>query len=151
MVIICTYELYNSVHVPVHNMPGETSLQTLLQHAKPLLNNGQYVFCTLKNIDTVKLLIDESVVLVRENEGTTLVLPKLVADEHKIPYEYIAAWITLEIHSDLAAVGLTAAFSNALAKENISCNVIAGYYHDHIFVDYRDASRALKILSSLSA
>ena len=46
-------------------------------------------------------------------------------------------------------MGLTAAFSQALAQQNISCNVVAGYYHDHIFVAESDVTRALAILQNL--
>lgn len=85
----------------------------------------------------------------QENEGITLVLPQAVADEYQLNYEYIAGWITLMVHSSLAAVGLTAAFAHALAQQNISCNVIAGYYHDHIFVADDDVQQALVILNNL--
>lgn len=61
------------------------------------------------------------------------------------------AWITLEVHSALDAVGLTAAVSHVLAKENISCNVIAAYHHDHIFVGKEDAQKALKALLKLTS
>jgi len=56
----------------------------------------------------------------------------------------------LMVHSSLAAVGLTAAFSTALASNGISCNVVAAYYHDHIFVDTRDLARAMDVLRGLA-
>ena len=87
--------------------------------------------------------------IVREEEGVTLILPQAIADNQQLKYEYIAGWITLRVHSSLAAVGLTAAFSQALAQQNISCNVVAGYYHDHIFVAESDVTRALAILQNL--
>ena len=55
------------------------------------------------------------------------------------------------MHSSLAAVGLTAAFAKALAGEGISCNVIAGFHHDHLFVAEADAERALTRLQRLAA
>ncbi|WP_367890127.1 ACT domain-containing protein [Rhodobacter calidifons] len=54
------------------------------------------------------------------------------------------------MQSDLAAVGLTAAFAGALGREGISCNVVAGYHHDHLFVPWDrrwDAMVALRALS----
>ena len=128
-------------------MSGENNLHVLLQHASPQLNPGKYVFCTLASPSSA--LSDLAVVIVREAEGVTLVLPQDAADRHGVSYEYVASWITLKIHSSLAAVGLTAAFSRALAEKGISCNVVAGYYHDHIFVGYKDTAAAMTVLSSL--
>jgi uncharacterized protein len=71
-----------------------------------------------------------------------------MADAQQSGYGYIAGWITLKVHSSFAAVGLTAAFSRALAQQNISCNVV-GYYHGYIFVAEDDVQQALVILNSL--
>jgi hypothetical protein len=86
----------------------------------------------------------------KEHEGWTIILNKTLADKLGYKYSYVAAWITLTVHSSLEAVGLTAAFSAALAKHFISCNVIAAYYHDHIFVAQKDAEKALSVLKELA-
>ena len=62
-----------------------------------------------------------------------------------------SAWITLRAHSDLAAVGLTAAFARALGDAGISCNVVAGVHHDHLFVPVARAADAMAALQALQA
>jgi hypothetical protein len=129
-------------------MTGETNLSTLLKNMTPILNEGDYVYCTISDInsiDTANILS-----LFKEVEGITVILKKEVADQFHLEYTYTAAWITLTIHSSLEATGLTAAFATALAQENISCNVVAAYYHDHIFVAKKDADRAMEALKNLS-
>jgi hypothetical protein len=54
--------------------------------------------------------------------------------------------ITLNVHSSLEAIGLTAAVAGRLALHGISANVVAAYYHDHIFVPTADAERAVVVL-----
>ena len=128
--------------------PGETNLEKLIQSMSPQLNPGEYVYLTLVDIGSIPREV--SVCEIREREGTTLIIEKNKADQLGLDYGFVCSWITLEIHSSLEAVGLTAAFSSALAKHGISCNVVAGYYHDHIFVNQNHEQAALKVLRELS-
>lgn len=114
----------------------------------PQLHEGEYVFCTVN--DPGQINLQDVICTFREKEGITLILAKETADRLQLPYTYTAAWITLTIHSSLEAVGLTAAFSKALAAAGISCNVVAAYYHDHIFVPVADAQKAMQALKSLT-
>lgn len=56
----------------------------------------------------------------------------------------------MKLHSALEAVGFIAAISHELAKAGISCNVIAAYYHDHLFVPIEEAQRTMTILNMIS-
>ncbi|WP_183577155.1 ACT domain-containing protein [Mucilaginibacter sp. X5P1] len=129
-------------------MSGETDLSTLLKNMTPLLHDGDYAFCTISSLTNIE--INEIIASFKEIEGITLILKKETADKLKLNYGYIAAWITLTVHSSLEATGLTAAFATALANEGISCNVVAAYYHDHIFVAKKDAVRAMAALERLA-
>jgi hypothetical protein len=129
-------------------MSGETNINSLLKNMTPKLNEGEYVFCTISDMANIPLA--DIVGLFKEDEGITVILKKETADRLNLSHTYIAAWITLTIHSSLEAVGLTAAFSAALAKQLISCNVVAAYYHDHIFVAKGDAEKAMQVLKDLA-
>ncbi len=129
-------------------MTGETDLLKLLQSMKPKLNEGEFVFCILDSSQTANGL--NPLCIFQEDEGTTVVVLKQQADDAALPYSVVCAWITLTVHSSLEAVGLTAAVSKALTEANISCNVVAAYYHDHIFVPIRDANQAMNVLGKLS-
>ena|ERR1043165_493227 len=129
-------------------MPGETNLSILLRSMQPKLNPGEYVFCFVVELN--KIQINDVVSIMREQEGFTVVVEKKIADQFKLSYSFVSKWITLTVHSSLEAVGLTAAFSSALANKNISCNVIAGYYHDHIFLPVEKADEAMEVLKKLA-
>ena len=79
-----------------------------------------------------------------------MILERQQAERLGLGFDYVAAWITLTVHSALDAVGLTAAFASALGDAGISCNVVAGYYHDHLFVGRADAQRAMGVLHKLA-
>lgn len=129
-------------------MTGKTDLQDMLDNLNPVLQGGEYVFVSLdKNMDIATNAILGSF---REEEGTTVILSKEKADALQLSYDYVSAWITLNVHSSLSAIGLTAKISSTLAEKGISCNIVAAYYHDHIFVDKKNADRAMDALLQLT-
>ena len=128
---------------------GETDLTKLLNSLSPELSQEEYVFCSLKgNYGDFSEL--KPIASFQETEGLTLVITKETAESHNIDFASSQCLITLKAHSSLDAVGLTAAVSRELADNQISANVIAAHYHDHIFVDSKKAEQALQILQSLS-
>ena len=130
-------------------MAGEEDLGKLLAAMQPELQPGTYVFATIEGHDIPAGL--EPIGTFRESEGTTLILPAHDAGHPAIVASKPMRQITLTVHSSLDAVGLTAAFATELARHGISANVVAGYYHDHIFVAAGDAERAVAALEGLSA
>jgi hypothetical protein len=86
---------------------------------------------------------------VAEAEGLTVIAP-LAAVRAAGMVSDPWARISLTVQSDLAAVGLTAAFAGALGAQGISCNVIAGVHHDHLFVQWERRFDAMAALEALS-
>jgi uncharacterized protein len=122
-------------------------LASLLRALEPYRRPGEYVFCTRRQAPTNL----EPVATIREDEGLTVVVLRDIADDEGWPYNYVAAMITLRVRSRLDAVGLTAVVSSLLAQAGISCNVVAGYFHDHLFVPVDRAAEALELLRRLSS
>jgi hypothetical protein len=128
-------------------MPGGKDLKTLIHELKPELNRGEYVFCQLETGED--LAHPDMLGWFREKEGTTAILPREHADALHLSYSLVCRWITLGVISSLEAVGLTSAVSQALTEARISCNVVAAYSHDHLFVPAKDAERALEVLQEM--
>ena len=124
-----------------------SNLAELLQTMQPTLSEGVYVFASVSpDTDTRSL---EPLATFREAEGLTLIVEEERARKAGLPVLFRAAWITLTVHSDLQAVGLTAAVATALAQAHISCNVVAAAFHDHLFVPVESGGEALAALQRL--
>jgi len=124
-----------------------TDLAELLRSMRPTLNPGVYAFVSLPHGTGAEPL--QPIATFREPEGLSVIV-----DERAVagrPVLFRSAWITLAVHSDLAAVGLTAAVAAALASAGISCNVVAAAFHDHLFVPVAFAEAAMSVLTALAA
>ncbi|MEU6881518.1 ACT domain-containing protein [Streptomyces sp. NPDC046712] len=128
-------------------MSAERDLARLVAGMRPELNPGRYVFATVDGPAPAGVA---PVVTIAEPEGLTLVVRQEEADAASLAYDYVAGWITLRVHSALDAVGLTAAVSHELAQAGLSCNVVAGFHHDHLFVEHARADEALALLRRLA-
>ncbi|MFP8967705.1 ACT domain-containing protein [Pokkaliibacter sp. CJK22405] len=123
-----------------------TALDELLRSMSPRLNAGVYVYARVPHEAAIPA---STLMMMREHEATTLIVPEHEASALGISPMFRCEWITLEVNSALEAVGLTAAFARALGEANISCNVVAGADHDHIFVPAGEGDNALAVLQAL--
>jgi uncharacterized protein len=128
---------------------GERDLARLLQTMQPVLNEGVYAYCVVPTHLDARAL--DALASFREREGVTVIIEETLARTAGLPIHFRAAWITLNVHSDLDAVGFTAAFARALADAGIGCNVIAAVHHDHVFVPVERTAEALASLRALQA
>ena len=130
-------------------MSGEMDLLTLLRHMEPRLDAVPYGYGLMPVGTEVPVGIDTFAVIM-EAEGVTVVAVADVLERAGIAYDGQWARISLTVHSDLAAVGLTAAIAAALARDGISANVVAGYFHDHVFVQWDRRAAAMEALRALT-
>ncbi|MBB3975439.1 hypothetical protein GGQ64_000615 [Rhizobium azooxidifex] len=131
-------------------MSGITDLDRLLSEMEPVLQDGQFVYCTVAFSEAERWWRLQPLGTFREAEGLTLILPAEVAAAHGLSSSAPMRMITLSVHSALEAVGLTAAIAAALTQAGISANVVAAFHHDHVFVPADRAQDALSALQSLS-
>jgi hypothetical protein len=124
-----------------------SDLTILLRSMEPILNTGVFCFVSVPLHTAISTIEHNS--MIREKEVITLVIEESMAERLNLRVLFRSSWITLNVHSDLNAVGLTAAFATQLGIDGISCNVIAGAFHDHIFVPVESAERAIASLQML--
>lgn len=125
---------------------GETDLDVLLRAMRPELVGNDWFFASVESPEGVNAMAT-----VREPEGVSVVVDRAEAGRIGAATTHPYRWITLRVHSALDAVGLTAAVSTELTAHGISCNVIAGAFHDHLLVPAARADEALRALAALSA
>ncbi len=129
---------------------GETDLTALLRAMHPTLSAAEYGFGTLPSDRPVPEGL-RPFATIAEDEGSTLVAPAADLASAGVPHSPGWARISLSVHSSLSAVGLTARIASALAEVGISANVVAGYFHDHFFVQWPRRHDAMAVLARLGA
>jgi hypothetical protein len=129
-------------------MAAITELRALLKEMRATLHPGTYVFCTWKDDSPPPFPV---IGTFREAEGLTLILDEARALAEGLPVSYRAAWITLQVHSDLHAVGFLAEVTRVLAAAGIACNVVSAVNHDHLFVPADRSADAVRVLEQLEA
>ncbi|MHA7885320.1 ACT domain-containing protein [Nitratireductor rhodophyticola] len=120
----------------------------MLSGMTPVLDEDTYIFCSVRP-DVAQTLFSDARGIFIEEEGTTLVLSLERAAALGFDTGMPMRLIVLRVHSALDGVGLTAAVATALAEEDIPCNVIAAFHHDHIFVPGNQAEKALLVLQDV--
>lgn len=131
------------------SMNGIRDLSSLLENLEPRHIPGEFVFCSIDSRN-LQSLGNTPLLIFRESEGITVIVPKEIAVQHSLSFENTWGLLILSVHSNLEAVGLLAAVTKALAASGISVNVVSAYYHDHLFVPYSKVYDALQILEEIS-
>jgi len=129
-------------------MNGVTELHSLLASMRPLLSATPFAFATVAALQDVPPFVS-ILAIFQEEEGLSIIAPFDQIERAELTHSVPWAKISLSVVSSLSAVGLTAAISSALAKEGISANVVAAYFHDHIFVPWDSREAALQVLNEL--
>ncbi|KIN73667.1 ACT domain-containing protein [Sulfitobacter guttiformis] len=125
------------------------SASDMIAGMAPSLLDGLFVFASTTDNELLIRTAPHVRGLFLEAEGSSLILPLDVATAEGLDISAPMHCITLTVHSALDGVGLTAAVASALADHNIPCNMVAAFYHDHVFVPETDAANAMRILQAL--
>jgi hypothetical protein len=129
-------------------MSGERDLAVLLATMEPVLWEMPFAYGLLTEGHAP--LVDAFAVI-REVEGLSVIAPAASLAAHGIAFDGLWARISLKVHSSLDAVGLTAAVAGALTRDGISANAVAGFFHDHFFVQWDRREAAMAALRNLTA
>ncbi len=125
--------------------------QAMIRGMAPLRRPGVWIFCTTNQADLAANTLADALATFAEEEGISLILPEATARDLGFPVDNPQACLTLSVHSALDGVGLTAAVVGVLADHGISCNMVAAFHHDHVFVPVDQADRAIALLIARAA
>jgi hypothetical protein len=128
-------------------MSGLTDLQQTLQSLKVICDDIQYGFASIA--DESQIERDKVLATFHENGRLATIAPKEYLDSLGVENEGPYAKLTIDVHTSLELVGLTAVMATELAKHGISANVVAAFYHDHVFVQYELRQKAIHLLEGL--
>jgi hypothetical protein len=128
-------------------MTGETHLPNILSRIDVDVRPGTYALISRRSADAAADAVAEA--RISEPEGITYVVPEAFARMQGEPPGFVAAWLTLRVHTALNAVGVTASVAGVLADRGIACNVLAGHFHDHLLVPAARRDDAVAAIRSL--
>jgi hypothetical protein len=129
-----------------------SNLKELLKNMKPTLAKGKFYMASVNESELMTLAahVDYITDIFREKEGISIVFSEEIKEEiEQLAKKKIVgpfALITLNVYSDLMAVGFLAKITEALAKEKISVNAFSAYHHDHLLVSYEKKDAAIEVL-----
>ena len=125
------------------------SLGDMLAGLSPELDDETYLFVTAPDGEVSSHAAESAIGWFREAEGISLILPHDAALALGFADGSPMRRITLQVHSPLDGVGLTAAVAGRLAEHGIGCNMVAAFHHDHLLVPADAAEEALAVLQQL--
>ena len=128
-------------------MAGITDLKKVLSTLIVVCDDIKYGFASVPKdtgLDTSKVLAT-----FQEDGRLAIIAPQEYLKVKGIKYEGPYAKLTIDAHTSLELVGLTAVLASKLAEHGISANVVAAFYHDHIFVQYELRKKAITLLEEL--
>jgi hypothetical protein len=128
-------------------MTGETRLPQILSRRDVEARAAPYVIVSRRRPDAALDALADA--RINEGDSVTYIVTEAVARAQGEPPGFVAAWLTLRVHTALNAVGVTAAVAGVLAANGIACNVIAGHYHDHLLVPAARRDDAIAAIRSL--
>lgn len=127
-----------------------TDLATLMRSMDPVLDPRRFLFVTAKDVGAAAPYLADALMIFREAEGLTLILEAETAVESGLQFAFSCRMITLNVHSDLEAVGFLAALLPRLAEAGMGVNPVSAFHHDHLFVPAERAEDALAVLREIA-